>query len=50
MRLFHIIAINNKAKTKTYCTSYPMNHDKCCTMLKRFTPDSRVKLTLEESK
>jgi hypothetical protein len=48
MRQYHLTAINDATGAKTYLTSYPMDHAKCCTMLSKFTPTDGLTRMLEE--
>lgn len=37
MRLYNIIAINERTGKQVLLTGYPMNHKECCTMLSKMT-------------
>jgi hypothetical protein len=48
-RKYHIVAINERTGDSVFMTRYPMEHDKCCTMLKRFTQHKGRRLQLVEA-
>jgi len=48
MRLYHIIAINERSGKKVYCTSEPMPHKEACIVLSKFSYHPARRLQLEE--
>jgi len=50
IRLYHIVAINEKTGKTTYCTSYPMSHKEACVILKKFSNHPARRVQLEEIK
>lgn len=47
-RRYHIVAINERSGDKTYCTSYPMNHEAACVNLSKFSKHPARRMQLEE--
>jgi hypothetical protein len=47
-RMYHIISINDKTGEKAYFTTYPMDHNKCCTMMGKITKYPFRTVMLEE--
>lgn len=47
-RLYHIVAINERAGYTRQCTSYPMLHEACCKMMRKFNLSKNVRLQLIE--
>ena len=48
-KLYHIVAINERTGAKVYMTGYPMNHEQCCTMMKRISYHPARRIQLEEA-
>lgn len=48
MRLYWLVAINEKTGNKTYLTTKPFGHAECVTMKKRFSPHPLRRIQLEE--
>jgi hypothetical protein len=47
VKLFNVIAINERTKTKTVLTNSPLNHGEAVTMKDKFTPHKHVRIQLE---
>ncbi len=45
-RLYHLVAINNRSGKSVPLTTYPMTHEKCCTMKSKssYHPARRIEL------
>lgn len=50
MKLFHIVAINERTGQQVRMTGYPMPHDECCVMLTKITKYEWRRLVLVEMK
>lgn len=48
VRMYHIVAINEKSGVKTYCTRQPMTHSEACVMLGKFSQHPARRVQLEE--
>lgn len=48
IRLYRIVAINERSGAKTYCTKTPVTHVEACVMLKRFSYHPARRVQLEE--
>jgi hypothetical protein len=42
VKLFNVIAINERTKTKTVLTNSPLNHGEAVTMKDKFTPHKQL--------
>jgi hypothetical protein len=47
MRMYHLVAINEKTGEKTYLTARPATHKECCTMKNRFSNHQSRRIQLE---
>lgn len=50
MRLYNIIAINERTGKQVLLTGYPMNHKECCTMLSKMASHKDTRKMLIEVK
>ena len=50
MRLYNIVAINERTGKQVLLTGYPMNHKECCTMLSKMTSHKDTRKMLIEVK
>lgn len=48
MRLYHVVAVNNKTRNKVYMTSSPVTHKQGCTILSKMTKYPWRREQLEE--
>jgi hypothetical protein len=48
MRMYHVVAINEKTGRRELCTSYPATHSEACTMVSKFTAHKNVRIQLQE--
>jgi hypothetical protein len=48
VRLYHLVAINERTGAKTYLTGYADTHEACCTMKSRFSYHPARRIQLEE--
>jgi hypothetical protein len=48
MKLYHLVAINEKHGWKVYLTGYAMTHAECCTMKSKFSYHPARRIQLEE--
>lgn len=47
-RLYHLIAVNDRSGRRHCLTSYPMRHEECMTMARRFNLHKAVRLLVEQ--
>ena len=50
MRLYNIVAINDKTGAQVFLTDYPMTHKECTTMLSKMTDHKDTRKILIEVK
>lgn len=46
MRLYHVVAINERTGKMTYCTEHPLSHKDACVVMSKFShhPSRRIQL------
>lgn len=49
VRLYHVVAVNDRTGFGTPLTAYPMPHPEACAMRGKFNPASHVRIVLEEA-
>lgn len=47
-RLYHVVAISTSTEEKTFLTTRPLDHDRACIMLDKFTVRPERRIQLEE--
>lgn len=49
MRLYNVVAINERSSRKVVCTSKPLPHDQACVILSKLTRHPAARLMLEQA-
>lgn len=49
IRLYNVVAINERSRRKVICTSKPLSHDEACVILGKLTRHPAARLMLEQA-